>query len=327
MSFRLECAGNNAVSCVVVASGRITEATPDRLRALIAAGEVEGNRVLLDSRGGVVTGGLALGRFLREAGFETEIGRWEPDGISGRVVPGATCASACAYAFLGGTLRRVTPGNRLGFHQFHLTRAGMRDAEGVMGSAAAAQRLASEIVTYLVEMDVDPRIFARGSTAGRLTMHYASDEELTAYGLITPEGFGAFFLEPWRAGIVAASRRNGPTRLYDTLTQITAYCRDGTAHLLLTFEGFAVTEDTGQLATTLAGRETGFALPAGRTVPRGNTAAELRLLPVERDALLAADAFAVTLERGMAGGGPVVGSFTLREGDRARLAAAFRFCI
>ncbi len=328
MRFRVECSGNHSDSCVVVAEGRITERTPDRFAALHDDGEIEGNRVLFDSRGGALVGGLALGRMLRERGFETEVGRWEPDGgIGGRVVPGGTCASACAYAFLGGTLRRVATGNRLGFHQFHLTRPGMRQTDGsVLGSAETAQVLASEIITYLVEMDVDARIFARGTEAGRLAMRYASETEMLTYGLVTPEGFEPFFLEPWRDGIVAASRRRGPTRLYDTLTQITAYCRDDAAHLLLSFEGFAAAGG-GRLTVEAGGNERVITLPAERARPRGDTAVEIRLAAAERDALRSADGFTVELNRGMVGGGPITGSFTLREDDRSRLVAAFRFCI
>lgn len=85
-----------------------------RLKAAIA--EIEpGKRIVavLDSPGGNVVQGEALGRFFYDARIPTV------------VLAGAVCASACTYAFFGGRdpvtgnpLRILASGAKLGFHNF-----------------------------------------------------------------------------------------------------------------------------------------------------------------------------------------------------------------
>jgi hypothetical protein len=60
--------------------------------------------VYLNSAGGYMVDGFRLGEFFRENGIQTEIGN------------GDVCASACAFAFLGGVSRRMTGNAVLLFH-------------------------------------------------------------------------------------------------------------------------------------------------------------------------------------------------------------------
>jgi hypothetical protein len=86
------------------------------LRVKSAIADIEpGKRVIavLDSPGGLVTQGEALGRFFYDAKIPT------------LVLSGSLCASACTYAFLGGRdpttgnpLRILASGAKLGFHNF-----------------------------------------------------------------------------------------------------------------------------------------------------------------------------------------------------------------
>jgi hypothetical protein len=88
-----------------------------RLKAAIA--DIEpGKRIIavLDSPGGNVVQGEALGRFFYDAKIPT------------LVLAGSLCASACTYAFLGGRdpitgnpLRILASGAKLGFHNFAAT--------------------------------------------------------------------------------------------------------------------------------------------------------------------------------------------------------------
>jgi hypothetical protein len=88
-----------------------------RLKSAIA--EIEpGKRIIavLDSPGGNVVQGEALGRFFYDAKIPT------------MVLAGSLCASACTYAFLGGRdpltgnpLRILASGAKLGFHNFAAT--------------------------------------------------------------------------------------------------------------------------------------------------------------------------------------------------------------
>jgi hypothetical protein len=89
------------------------------LRFKSAVAEIEpGKRIIavLESPGGSVVQGEALGRFFYDARIPT------------LVLAGSVCASACTYAFLGGRdpvtgnpLRILVSGARLGFHNFALS--------------------------------------------------------------------------------------------------------------------------------------------------------------------------------------------------------------
>lgn len=89
------------------------------LRVKSAIAEIEsGKRIIavLDSPGGRVDQGEALGRFFYDARIPT------------MVLAGSLCASACTYAFLGGRdpttgnpLRILASGAKLGFHNFAAT--------------------------------------------------------------------------------------------------------------------------------------------------------------------------------------------------------------
>ena len=89
------------------------------LRFKSAIAEIEpGKRIIavLDSPGGSVVQGEALGRFFYDAKIPT------------LVLAGSVCASACTYAFFGGRspvtgnpLRILASGARLGFHNFAAT--------------------------------------------------------------------------------------------------------------------------------------------------------------------------------------------------------------
>lgn len=235
MAFANVCEGNSAASCHVLAVGRITADTPRAFLAFLEREQPEGNKVLLYSGGGNLRAGLDLGAIIRKKGYETAIGRWQADGVFGRVVNDAYCMSACAYTFLGGTVRRIADGNRLGFHRFFVPNRETWERAGLTQDDALAQgqTQSSLIVAYLVYMNIDPRIFVLGVTAGRDDMYVPDRATLEEFDLVSPDGFAPFYLEPYKDGIVAASKRIGPTRLYDEITQVTAYCRKGAPYLLV----------------------------------------------------------------------------------------------
>lgn len=60
--------------------------------------------VSLNSPGGATFAGIEIGKAIRLKGFPTV------------VADGATCASACAFIWLGGMPRLMAPGGRIGFH-------------------------------------------------------------------------------------------------------------------------------------------------------------------------------------------------------------------
>lgn len=328
MVFDNHCQGNNVVSCVITATGQIDPQAGARFRAYLRDELPEAARVLLSSPGGSLEGGLDLGRAIRAAGFTTEIGSWqpEPDSWSGEVLRDGECLSACAYAFLGGQTRRVHAERQLGFHQFYLDPANL--PAQVPGSAIAAtldeaQAMSGQIITYLLEMGIDARLFVLGSGAGRTDMAYPDAATRLDYALETPSGYGPFFLEPFRNGIVAASRRQAPTEVYDLLTQITALCRSDGPLLLLSVGGS--TDGLFNADLRIDGRDP-IIIPENRLRARSGSV-ELPLTSAQAVAVSRATQLEVGVGRAMVSGGSFGAELTLSDMDRAMLSAAFRFCI
>jgi len=110
--FKMEIGLPNTVALMV--RGQFTGDEILRFKSAIA--EIEpGKRIIavLDSPGGSVIQGEALGRFFYDAKIPT------------LVLAGSVCASACTYAFFGGRspvtgtpLRILASGAKLGFHNF-----------------------------------------------------------------------------------------------------------------------------------------------------------------------------------------------------------------
>jgi len=88
---------------VVIAIRGDLEAGDDRKFNQVAQRYSKGS-VYLESRGGDLVTGIAIGESIRLKGFITSL------------PPGTTCASSCALAWLGGSRRFLSPTSRLGFH-------------------------------------------------------------------------------------------------------------------------------------------------------------------------------------------------------------------
>ncbi len=91
----------------VYLSGVIDSDAPARFSAMVKSGQVpEGSNIYLNSPGGDLMAGLALGRLFRAAQMTTFIGRPVFMSSNNQAQVGAVlCASACAYAYLGGMWR------------------------------------------------------------------------------------------------------------------------------------------------------------------------------------------------------------------------------
>jgi hypothetical protein len=95
-----ESAGSDGV---VIAIRGDLEAGDDRKFDQVAQRYSKG-AVYLESRGGDLVTGIAIGESIRLKGFITFL------------PPSTTCASSCALAWLGGSRRFLSPTSRLGFH-------------------------------------------------------------------------------------------------------------------------------------------------------------------------------------------------------------------
>ncbi|MDA7428105.1 hypothetical protein PGB28_06525 [Primorskyibacter aestuariivivens] len=159
MEFRLH--GDHPEGCMVTATGPIQPGDADRLRAILP-GDAEYSqyvtdtpRLCFDSPGGSFVEGLAIARHLRDTGIAAHVPR------------DASCLSACAIAFLGGSARNFEDAlidmrdrslhstARLGFHapQLDVPDASFNRAE-VQRAFTIAMRSAALTFSRLDELRI-----------------------------------------------------------------------------------------------------------------------------------------------------------------------------
>jgi len=151
----------------IAASGRIAETSPTDFEAFVRGLDVRGATIMLDSGGGLVEAGLALGRAFRRLGLTTSVGHTtllpaDADGERRAVLsPRATCASMCSFALLGGVRRHIPEEARVLVHQIWPGKL-RQDAVAATYSAGhmvGIQRELGLIARYTVEMGVDIELF------------------------------------------------------------------------------------------------------------------------------------------------------------------------
>ena len=321
MRFDFACIGNAVESCYIVAKGTIVRDTPQRFTAFLENEPWEGNKLLLESPGGSLGAGVKLGKLFRDQNLHTIVG----DGttvLARTDLPGpATCESACAYAFVGGRTRSLEQGSQLGFHRFYIT--------GSTIDGAAAQSLSGILISHLVSMGVDARVFSLASTMGEDEMYYVSPQEAETFDLVTPYGYENFFMEPYGNGVVAASKRKTQTGAYDLVEQMTAFCRKGEARLLFHAPQHGLKQATPEdLILTHDGKRT--TVPAKNVkirVTDDGAYLEARLSKAHAKAVTSATKLGTAFRFPRVVGGSYGAYFDLSDMDRKMLSAAFQLCL
>ena len=228
MQFSTAFSGGNCGGCVWISGiGDIVPDTPETFhRFLQTTGALNWRgRVFLHSNGGNLIAGIRLGEIIRQFGLSTRVGETKNDPIPGgsivQTVENGICASACAYAFLGGVDRQLEdeyfPGlgaSKIGFHQFY-NAPGIEEvtkrAQGLEELEISGVQLVSGlIVAYLVEIGVDAKVLLIASVAGPNDMVYPPDHKLKELKVLTNDRFGNWWIEPYRDGLIAASREENP---------------------------------------------------------------------------------------------------------------------
>ena len=147
----------------IVLSGVIDPAAPARVSAELARHNVRMADVYLDSPGGSVGAGIALGRLFRRLNMSTYVGRDNQRG-EGR------CFSACVYAYIGGSSRYMTERDALGIHRFSAGAPSENDLE-------RAQLVSAEIARYITDMGVDVKLFQLASRVPSASMYRLTFKE------------------------------------------------------------------------------------------------------------------------------------------------------
>lgn len=147
--------------------------------------------IALNSPGGNLVAGIVLGELIREQGANTSIGKtvqMRGEGISHlEELESGSCASACAFAFMGGVERSVANGSAIGVHQFCNPETPLMDAGDV-------QVLAGASLLHSISMGVDPRVIVAASGTAPEEIHWFRRSELIDFGLDT----SAKWSDPWR---------------------------------------------------------------------------------------------------------------------------------
>lgn len=172
---------------VLVATGKIEAGEDDRLaRAILSTGIV--SEVHFHSPGGSLEAGIAMGELLRARG------------LAARVPAGASCASACVYAFVGAVVRSVDPGARVGVHMFSASRNpalvdSVRSAIRAHGAEGAREVImtlerraaltAARQARFLVEMSVSLALMTPTFETAHDDIHWLSDYDLRRYNVVS----------------------------------------------------------------------------------------------------------------------------------------------
>jgi hypothetical protein len=209
--------GNHAAAEWIAAEGEIADDTEHDLEAFVKSfGHREnqgGWRVRFNSPGGSLAGGIKLGEAIRKLKLHTEIGRTEPDGLHWKKTSGI-CASACAFAFLGGLSRDAASGE-LGVHQFY-NEISLRDPSARVFSSldmSEHQFISAILIDYAFRLGVDPRIISLAASTPPNEMQFLDEQALDDLNVRWfPRQFRAWTIEPCGLGVIAVTYSNDATR-------------------------------------------------------------------------------------------------------------------
>ena len=155
----------------IVLSGDFV-AGDDASEFLTKALELDPHVISFDSPGGNVASAMRYGRLIRALGLKT----MQPRSLN--------CASACALAFLGGTERYAETGS-IGVHRasFSPDRSISPDI-----AVAAIQAGTADLIGYLSEMGVDPKLLQLSLSIDSSDMRYLTATEMQEYRVVSIGG-------------------------------------------------------------------------------------------------------------------------------------------
>jgi hypothetical protein len=190
--------------------GPIDAGAAQRVGAMIQSRKIPPNSdIYLNSSGGDLDAGMALGRLFRAGNMTTHLGSPRRTATQPIFPKASQCVDACAYAYAGGLFRWAPTGSdRFG-------------AQPVAGNASSATAIA-----YLKEMGLDPQVFG-SAPSGEVTWLDA--------GQMRKDGLA-------NNGRLAPTAVYGPANGGTSLT-LTQLARDGEHRLTLQCrsEGFSIT--------------------------------------------------------------------------------------
>jgi hypothetical protein len=217
MKFEYRKINGNHCCWWIQADGEIVPETPAAFEAFYHSLKFPPDTVRLNSPGGNLAAGVGLGEKIRALGLSTEVGvtQGEADKAAG------ICASACAYAFLGGKARFLEENARLGFHRFYSPLA-VDNAKAKLFSGEDldnTQKLLAGLLFYTLSMGVDSRIIVLASAAGFDEVFWVSKKDAQELRVtFEPMGYKPWRIETYKGGALAVSQSN------DELSSVVVGC-------------------------------------------------------------------------------------------------------
>lgn len=174
------------------AEGEIGANTPASFQEFIKAHAISSQQaatVVLNSPGGSLLGGLALGKLFRQNGFATHVGAiYQGEDGQTKVSSQAICASACAYAFLGGGQRSLETGSKYGLHQ--LSTASL-NAVSMQSALKSIQSLIAFVNKYVIEMGVSSELVTIATSISSSSIDWIDNSTLLKLGAVNSSGLNA----------------------------------------------------------------------------------------------------------------------------------------
>lgn len=193
MQFTSGYSGGNCSDCAwVAAQGEIGPSDAARFEAFMRSryAEYEGLRggwLFVNSPGGSLLEGLALGRLVRQFGMNVRVAATtqfedESAGRDLQTYEGGICASACVFILMGGLEREVHDDSRVGIHQFNTS--GDRSVRE-QDALSSAQSVVAELSSYAASMGVSPSIISMASAIPASDMLWLTRRQMEEARLVT----------------------------------------------------------------------------------------------------------------------------------------------
>ncbi|SDH22582.1 hypothetical protein [Bosea robiniae] len=227
----------------IYADGEITAETPAQFEAFIKTVAIwKRQRIVLNSGGGSVIGGIRLGEIIRKNGFRTAVSKTVKIGEFSEPAPGI-CASACVFALAGGVERDASEGSRVGVHQMGIDFARLYgdkpvSVEDLTNSFSTPQQALSLVLTHFMAMGIDPSIIEMMVERGANDMKWLTIDEIRRANIaFAPNALDKWQIEGYGKGIVAFARSK------DARKQVTIFCRAKNMRFTVTAKGSPYSSD------------------------------------------------------------------------------------
>jgi hypothetical protein len=195
----------------IFADGELDLQSAEKLKQLIITNKIpERSRIYINSNGGSLSGGVELGKLIREKGLYTNVGKLDGvkeeskiKGITWKepLISPASCMSACVLSYMGGEFRFLLDKSSLGVHRFY-------SGNGVIDSDIT-QIASSYVLQYISSMGVNESLFHEMAKAGKDEINILPKTLSNKLNLVN-EGYGntVWTIESTTGGIYVKGERS-----------------------------------------------------------------------------------------------------------------------